>query len=230
MVTPASAPSRVAVLLAVLLTAGCGARSAKTPPAAPASVLPTVHSVLHCLRAVGADAHDVSSRRDLRVSVGEVAASFSTFDVYIGIAARRAEARAAAGTLDSQLAVLQQAGAARVEGRTVFYSDGVAVPDAAGRLVSACTRGDEAAAGRAIVAVAAELPVVELPAPLPARFRARCRTIGTTSACTCAYRRAARLFRFSQVAGLGWEWPRRRALPVFAGLLRTCSARGAATY
>ena len=218
------------MLLAVLFAAGCGALSVKAPPVSPERGGPTVRSLLHCLRAVGTDARDVSNQRDLRVSVGEVSASFSTFDMYVGVAAHRAEARAAAGVLDGQLAVLQQAGAARVEGRTVFYSDGVAVPDAAGRLVTACARSDEAAAGRALVAIANALPAVELPVPLPARFLARCRTIGTSSGCTCAYRRAERLFRFSQVDGLGSGWTRRRALPVFAGLLRTCAVRGDPTY
>ena len=218
------------MLLAVLLAAGCGARSAKAPPPPADRAGPTVRSLLHCLRAVGVDARNVSRQRDLRVSVGEVAASFSTFDVYVGVAAHHAEARAAGGVLDDQLAVLQQAGAARVVGRTVFYSDGVSVPAAAGRLVTACAHGNEVAAGRALVAIADALPAVELPAPLPAHFLARCSTIGTSAGCTCAYRRAERLFRFSQVDGLGSDWSRRRAVPVFAGLLRTCAARGDPTY
>jgi len=211
------------VLLAALAGAGCGARSAAPPHPLQAPRAPTVLSLLRCLRAVGADAADVSSRRDLAVSVGEVSASFSTFDVYVGIAARHGEAAAAARMLDDELAVLQQAGAATVMGRTVFYSDGVAVPPAAARLVRACARNDRAAASRALQAVAEELPAVELPPPLRERFLDRCRAVGSRAGCACAYRRADRLFRFSQVDGLGREWGRRRAVRVFAGLLRTCA-------
>lgn len=211
------------MLVAALVAAGCGARSADAPRTTPAIRTPTVQSLLRCLRAVGADGENLSSRRDLRVSIGEVGVTFSTFEIYIGVAVRRAEAIAAAGALDDQLAVLQQAGAARVSGRTVFYTDGVAVPEAVDRLVVACIHGDVRRAARALVAVARELPIVELPQPIETSLLTRCRVLGSASACACVYERAQRLFRFSQMTGLASKWRKRRALPVLAGLLRTCA-------
>jgi hypothetical protein len=202
------------VLLAALAAAGCGARSTDVGRGS-AGTLP---ALLHCLRDVGADARDVSTTRDLHVSAGEVAVAFSTFDLYVGLAARRDEAAAAARSLDEQLSVLQQAGAAAVHGRAVVYSDGVLVPASAGRLATACLDGAEAAATIELAALADALPAVELPRAVESRFLAGCRKIGGAASCGCAYRRAARLFRFAQVE--------RTSLRMLAGVLRTCEARG----
>jgi hypothetical protein len=164
------------------------------------------------------DARDVSATRDLDVSVGEVAVSFSTFDLYVGLADRPEEAVAAARSLDEQLSVLQQAGSAAVHGHAVFYADGVVVPASAGRLATACLDGAEAAATMEMSALADALPTVELPRAVESRFLARCRRIGAAASCGCAYRRAARLYPFGQVD--------RASLQMLAGVLRTCEVRG----
>jgi hypothetical protein len=214
-----------AVLLVALVAAGCGARSTDGLRAGPVSA-ERLPALLHCLRDAGADARDVSTTADLQVSAGEVAATFSTFDLYIGLADRPQEAAAAAQALDGQLTVLQQAGAAEVNGRAVFYSDGVVVPAPAGRLVSACLDGAGPAATTEMAALAEALPAIELPPAVETRFLTRCRRIGAAPACGCAYRRAARLFRFAQVEALGSSWSSGRGLPLLAGVLRTCDARG----
>jgi hypothetical protein len=207
----------VAALLAVALAAsGCASRTQHRADGG------TVGSVLSCLRASGADAVDASAHRDLQVSAGEVAVSFSTFDAYVGIAQGAHEAAGAAAALDAQLAVLQQAGHATIHRAAIYYFDAPIVPRSAGRLLAACLDGTRDASTE-MAALAADLPAIALPRPLETRFLARCAGLGTAGACACAYRRASRLLRFAQVDGVGRTWPERRASALVAGLLRTCA-------
>lgn len=209
-------------VLAVLLSSACAGRTTQRGAVA-AGDRATVATVLACLRHSGADVADVSARRDLRVSNGELAVAFSTFDAYVGIAATRAEATAAAGRLDSDLAVLQQAGHAVVRRAAVFYFDAPIVPRSAGRVVAACLDGSDGRAVAAMAALAAELPAIELPSGIETRFLARCGGVGSPPGCACAYRHASRLLRFAQVDGIGRTWVRPRAHALLAGLLRTCA-------
>jgi hypothetical protein len=185
----------------------CASRSSapNEPAAAPAARLlgsaPRLDAVVGCLRRAGADAI-VDDGRDLHVSGGEVAVAFSTFDAYVGLASGRAEAQQAAEQLDQQLTVLGQAGQATVRGNTVFYYDTDLVPAAAGRLVTACTRGAQGEALLAMTSLSDVLPRIEFPAKLAAAFAAACRKLGTTAGCVCAYSRATRLFRFGQITEL----------------------------
>jgi hypothetical protein len=54
---------------------------------------------------------------------------------------------------------------------------------------------------------------------------ARCGAFADASGCACVYRRAARLFSYQQLDGLGRAWASQKALAVFAGLLGTCEPR-----
>jgi hypothetical protein len=154
------------------------------------------------LRRVGADAITVSSAHDLRVSGGEVAVAFSTFDAYIGFAQDPAEARAAAQRLDEQLTVLGQAGEAAIRRNAVYYYDASLVPAAAGRLVTACAAGSDNRALLAMMSLSAGLPRIEFPAQLASAFARACRNLATPEGCGCAYRRASRLYRYGQITEL----------------------------
>jgi hypothetical protein len=169
---------------------------------------------------VGADAIAVSSRDDLRVSGGEVAVAFSTFDAYIGFAEGPAEARDAAQRLDEQLTVLGQAGQATTRGNAVYYYDATLVPAAAGRLVNACAAGAENRALRAMMRLSAGLPRIEFPAQLASAFGRACRGLGTAEGCACAYRHASRLYRYGQIA----ELAARPAGLRLGALIRMCAS------
>jgi hypothetical protein len=182
----------------------------------------TLRPLLDCLRQAGADASDVTASRDLRVSGGELGVSFSSFNAYVGVAADRRQAVAAAQDLDRQIAVLQQAGHGVVSGDAVFYFDAPLVPRAGTRLVEACLAGAAGRATAAMTALAKALPSVQLPPQLGRRLIERCRALTRGGSCTCIYGHAARLFSYGQIDGLGRTWPSRRALAVFAGLLGAC--------
>jgi hypothetical protein len=152
-----------------------------------------------------------------------VSIAFSTFDAYVGLASGRPEARQAAAQLDEQLTVLGQAGAATVDGNAVYYYDASLVPTAAGRVVTACTRGAERDALRAMAMLSNRLPRVEFPAKLAGSFAAACRALGTSAGCACAYGRASRLYRYGQISDIAAR-PRGARL---AALMRMCA--GAAT-
>jgi hypothetical protein len=170
---------------------------------------------------VGADAIAVSSAHDLRVSGGEVAVAFSTFDAYIGFAQGPAEARDVAQRLDEQLTVLGQAGQAVTRGNAVYYYDASLVPSAAGRLVTACAAGAEKRALLAMMSLSAGLPRIEFPAQLASAFGRACRNLGTAEGCACAYRRASRLYRYGQITELAARPGGLR----LAALMRMCASR-----
>jgi hypothetical protein len=178
--------------------------------------------LLGCLERAGADASDITASRDLKVSRGELGIAFTSFHAYVGIAADRREAAAAAADLDRQVAVLRQAGRAMVRGSAVYYFDAPLVPRAGANLVDACVAGSGPRAAAAMVALAEALPIVEYPARLERRLLARCRTVAGEAGCACVYSRAARLFSYAQIDGLGRAWASRRAHTVIAGLLATC--------
>jgi hypothetical protein len=178
--------------------------------------------LLRCLRTAGADASNVTAVRDLRVSGGELGVSFAGFNAYVGVAANRREAVAAAHQLDSQIAVLRQAGHGVVRGAAVFYFDAPLVPRAGARLVEACLAGSAGGATAAMAELADALPYPQLPVLLERRLIERCRSLTRGEGCACVYGRAARLFSYGQVDGLGRAWAPRRARAVFAGLLGTC--------
>jgi len=211
------------VLLAAALAACAGSRSPEAThspaPSAPRAGLDrTRRALIGCLRRVGADAIDVSRQRDLRVSGGEIAVAFSTFDAYVGLAAGPAEAREAGRRLDEQLTVLGQAGQAAVEGNAVYYYDAPLVPAAAGRLVAACTRRAEPAALAAMISLSNGLPRVEFPAKLATAFAGSCLRRETSAGCACAYGRASRLYRYGQIIDIA----ARPAGLRLAALIRMC--------
>jgi hypothetical protein len=213
----------VPALLLVVVAAGCGSRTA--PRAVPAKSEPSLQSLLGCLQRAGADAADVTTR-DLRVSGGELGISFTSFHAYVGLAADHREAVAAAADLDRQVAVLQQAGRGLVRGSAVYYFDAPLVPRAGSHLVEACVAGSGRRASAAMAALAARLPLVQYPEELRQRVLARCRAVVHGPGCGCVYRRAARLFSYEQIGGLGRAWAPRRAQAVIAGLLATCERPG----
>jgi hypothetical protein len=217
-------------LLALGLVAalsGCAAAREGSVRPTPRPVRTSVAPLLGCLRSTGADAGDVSARRDLAVSGGEVAVSFSTFTAYVGLADGRREARAAARGLDRDLMLLTQPGHAKLYAAGVYYFDAGLVPRAADGLVRACLDGSRRHALVAMAALARELPVVELPRPLERAFLARCGLHGSTASCGCAYGRAARLFGYGQVARIAANRPAPRTAAILAGLLRLCAAGAA---
>jgi hypothetical protein len=181
-----------------------------------------LHSLVACLQRAGADTSDVTMTRDLRVSRGELGVTFTSFHGYVGLAADHGEAVAAASDLDRQIAVLRQAGHGVVRGSAVYYFDAPLVPRAGAQLVDACVAGSDARASAAIVALAGALPVVQYPASLERGVLVRCGALADGASCSCVYRRAARLFSYQQLDGLGGAWGPRRALGVVAGLLATC--------
>ena len=213
------------ILLLVVVGAGYGSRTA-APRTGPAKIEPSLQSLLRCLQRAGADATDVTATRDLRVSGGELGISFTSFHAYVGLAADHREAVAAAVDLDRQVAVLQQAGHGLVRGSAVYYFDAPLVPRAGARLVEACVAGSGRRASAAMTALAATLPLVQYPAELQRRVLARCRAVVRGAGCACVYRRAARLFSYEQIDGLGRVWAPRRARAVIAGLLATCERPG----
>lgn len=182
----------------------------------------SLRSVRGCLRRAGADTTDVSATRDLRVSGGELAVAFTSFNGYVGVASDHREAAAAATELDEQITVLQQAGHGVVRGTAVYYFDAPLVPRAGARLVEACVAGSDLRASAAMAALARALPFVHYPVQLERRVRLRCRALAGATGCACVYRRAARLFSYAQIDGLGRGWAPRRALAVIGGLLGTC--------
>lgn len=207
-------------LLPVLLLATVGSRSGGSPAALPRAS--TLQSVLGCLQRAGADASDVTTTRDLRVSGGELGISFTSFRAYVGVAADHREAVAAAADLDRQIAVLRQAGHGLVHGSAVYYFDAPLVPRAGAHLVEACVAGSGRRASAAMTALAETLPLVQYPSNLERRVLVRCRAVGGDAGCACVYSRAARLFSYEQIDGLGRGWSPRRARGVVAGLLATC--------
>jgi hypothetical protein len=178
--------------------------------------------VLACFERAGADATDVSAHRDLHVSHGELGVAFTSFNAYVGFAADRGEATAAAVELDRQVALLQQAGHGRVRGSAVYYFDAPLVPLAGARLVDACVAGSDLRAAAAMAALARALPSVRYPSRLEQRVLHRCNALADGRGCGCVYRRAARLFSYAQIDGLGRAWSPGRALGVMIGLLATC--------
>lgn len=191
-------------------------------PAPPVRAPPPLHSLLICLQRAGADVRDVTPTRDLRVSGGELGLSFTSFHAYVGVAADRREAVAAAADLNRQIAVLRQAGHGVVRGRAVYYFDAPLVPRAGAHLLEACVVGSDHRASAAMGALARALPLVQYPVQLERRVLARCRAAGGDSGCACLYRRVAKLFSYEQIDGLGRAWATRRAELVIAGLLATC--------
>jgi hypothetical protein len=181
-----------------------------------------LHSLVGCLRRAGADTSDVTATRDLHVSRGELGVTFTSFRAYVGIAAEHGEAVAAASELNQQIAVLRQAGHGVVRGSAVYYFDAPLVPRAGGQLVDACVAGSDVRATAAMVALARALPFVQYPANLERGVLVRCGAVADGAACSCVYRRAARLFSYQQLDGLGRAWAPRRALATVAGLLATC--------
>jgi hypothetical protein len=156
------------------------------------------------------------------VSGGELGVSFTSFHAYVGVAADHREAVAAAADLDRQIAVVRQAGHGVVRGSTVYYFDAPLVPRAGAHLVEACVAGSDARASAAMGALARALPLVRYPRQLERRVLVRCGALADAAACVCVYSRAARLFSYGQIDGLGRAWTPRRALAVIVGLLETC--------
>jgi hypothetical protein len=211
------------VLLAAALSA-CSGRGperlgSRPPPAAQAQSARSRHALIDCLRHVGADAIDVSHDRDLHVSGGEVAVAFSTFDAYVGLASGPAEARQAARNLDQGLMLVGEPGLAAVRGNAVFYYDSSLVPAAAGRLVTACARDAEGRALTAMTNLSDRLPHVQFPSNLASAFAGTCLRLGTTAGCTCAYRRATRLYRYGQINDIADRLAGMR----LAALIRMCA-------
>jgi hypothetical protein len=178
--------------------------------------------VLGCLQRAGADATDVTATRDLQVSGGELGISFASFHAYVGVAADRREAVAAAADVTRQIAVVRQAGHGVVRGSAVYYFDAPLVPRAGAHLVEACVAGSDLRASAAMAALAGALPFVQYPLPLERRVLRRCRAVAGVTGCACVYNRAARLFSYGQIDGLGRAWAPRRAMAAIAGLLGTC--------
>ena len=217
----ALAAGLLSVLALMSFAAGCGSRPPESR-VADAVRGPSLQSLVGCLQRAGADTTDVTTTRDLRVSGGELGVSFTSFHAYVGVAADRREAVAAAADLNQQIAVLRQAGHGVVRGRAVYYFDAPLVPRAGSHLVEACVAGSDLRASAAMVALARALPFVRYPVQLERRVLTRCRVVGGDAGCACVYSRAARLFSYGQIDGLGRAWPPRRALGVIAGLLGTC--------
>jgi hypothetical protein len=211
----------IALVLVAATTAGCGSRSSASPATPPMRA--ALHSLVGCLQRAGADTSDVTATRDLQVSGGELGVTFTSFHAYVGIGADHGEAVAAASELDRQITVLQQSGHGVVRGSAVYYFDAPLVPRAGAQLVNACVAGSDVRASAAIVALASALPLVQYPVSLERGVRLRCGSLADGAACTCVYRRAARLFSYQQLDGLGRAWSPRRALGVVAGLLTTCA-------
>jgi hypothetical protein len=182
-----------------------------------------LHSLIGCLQRAGADTSDVTAPRDLHVLRGELGVTFRSFHAYVGIAVDHGEAVAAASELDRQITVLRQAGHGVVRGSAVYYFDAPLVPRAGGQLVDACVAGSDVRASAAMVALARALPLVQYPASLERGVLARCAAVADGAACACVYRRAARLFSYQQLVGLGRAWAPRRALAIVAGLRATCA-------
>lgn len=211
------------VLLLLCVLMGCGARASDGSAARPTpQATQSLTSLLGCLRTAGADPSDVTANRDLRVSVGELGMSFASFNAYVGVAVDRREAVAAAQDLDRQVALLRQAGHGVVRGDAVFYFDAPLVPRAATHLVEACLAGSAGRASAAMAALAAALPQPQYPVTIARRLVARCRALTGAAGCECVFGRAARLFAYGQIDGLGRAWAPKRARSVFAGLLGTC--------
>jgi hypothetical protein len=210
----------IGLLVVASIANGCGSRRAGSPQRQSAQS-PSLRTVLGCFTHAGADAAAVTSV-DLRVSGGEIDVSFSSFHAFVSFAVDGREARAAADALDRQIAVLQQAGHGVVRGATVYYFDAPQVPPAGAQLVDACVAGSNLRASTAIVALARALPLVQYPANMERRALVRCGALADPVGCACVYRRAARLFSYAQVDGLGRTWAPRHALAVITGLLATC--------
>lgn len=213
-----------ATVLVAMVAAGCGSQHARATAGSTAQTPQSLAAVFACLRAAGADPSDISGNRDLEVSRGELSISFASFDAYVGVALDRREAVTAAREIDRQITVLQQAGRGVVRDNAVFYFDAPVVPHAGTQLVEACLSPSPTQAATAMAALAASLPRLQYPAVLERRLVARCRALTGGVGCACIYGRAARLFSYAQIDGLGRVWVPQRARSVFAGLLGICES------